>query len=410
MLEKGFKNVFALEGGFHGWKRAGYPIEVGSIDKPVEIHLNRVSNSPDDIVSINVTLNANRKPVSIISLEIGFEPNLLTNPNASINPRIKPGTPTNRMLSTNAPAEGVLKLNFKPASQTPASFNAVIPDGVIANVTFDVGAAAKPGTKVNLTVVPEAMDSREKSLDTTGRDTTIIIGSAEEALPQEITQILKDLKIEQILAEFTQMRQEIAPILEDFTRIDWNSRRSMSYENLSDKAWKVRLNSEKRLIAFGEPAVPMLLEALSSENPHVRALVSLVLGIMGDKSAVSSLIARLQDDDESVRLYAAEALGRLGDASAQDALEKALGDRSSHVANYAKLALKRLKGEIKINQETEPLKEQFLSNLDESAWDTAHLNKAAPDFSLLDSDGNRVRLKDYKDKKNVVLVFLLADW
>ncbi|MHC4536190.1 MAG: hypothetical protein ACYS6K_19745, partial [Planctomycetota bacterium] len=84
MLEKGIKNVFALEGGYHGWKRAGYPIEVGSIDKPVQIHLNRVSNSPDDIVSINVMLNANQKPVAIISLEIGFEPHLLINPKASI--------------------------------------------------------------------------------------------------------------------------------------------------------------------------------------------------------------------------------------------------------------------------------------------------------------------------------------
>ena len=184
----------------------------------------------------------------------------------------------------------------------------------------------------------------------------------------------------------------------------------MSYEVLSDKAWKVRLKSENQLIALGETAVPMLVEALSYENPHARALVSLVLGIIGDKSAVSSLIARLQDDDETVRLYAVEALGRLGDVSAQEALEKAREDKSSHVANYAKLALKRLKGEIKISQEAEPLKEQFLSALNESVWDTAQLNKAAPDFSLLDSDGNRVSLKDYRGKKRVVLVFLLADW
>jgi hypothetical protein len=410
LLEKGLKNVFVLEGGFHAWKRAGYPIEVGSIDKPVQIHLNRVSNSPDDIVSINVTLNANKKPVSIISLEIGFEPNLLTNPKASINLTIKRGTPTDRILSTNTSVEGILKLDFKPVSQTPASLNAVIPDGVIANVTFDVAPAAKTGTKVNLTITPDAMDSKKKSFNTKGRNTTIIIGSTEDALPQEITPILKDVKIEQLLEDVTRLHQEIEQILADFTRIDWNSRRSMSYDNLSDKAWKVRLKSEKRLIALGELALPMLATELSSENPHVRALVSLVLGIIGDKSVVSSLIARLQDEDETVRLYAAEALGRLGDASAQEALKKALEDKSSSVANYAKLALKRLKGEISTSKATETLTEQFLRTLDEAVWDTVQLNQAAPDFSLLDSTGKQINLTDYKGKNHVVLVFLLADW
>jgi len=28
-LEKGFENIFALKGGFNGWKDAGYPTGVG---------------------------------------------------------------------------------------------------------------------------------------------------------------------------------------------------------------------------------------------------------------------------------------------------------------------------------------------------------------------------------------------
>ncbi|MFQ6039928.1 MAG: cohesin domain-containing protein [Candidatus Poribacteria bacterium] len=177
MLEKGFKNVFALKGGLHGWEDAGYPIEVGSIDDPVQIHFSDTSNSPDGTVSINVALNANRRPVSIISLEIGFEPNLLTNPKAIISPTIKSGTPTDRILSTNTPAEGVLKLDFKPASQTQVSLNAVIPDGIIATVTFDVTSAAKSGTEVNLTINLDAMDGKRRFFRTTGRNAKFIIES-----------------------------------------------------------------------------------------------------------------------------------------------------------------------------------------------------------------------------------------
>jgi hypothetical protein len=174
-MEKGFENVFALKGGFQAWHDAGYPIEVGSIDDPVEIHFSDASNSPDGTLSINVTLNANKKPVSIISLEIGFEPNLLTNPKAVVNPTIEPKTPTDRMLSTSTPAVGILKLDFLPASQTEASLNAVIPDGIIATVIFDVAVEAKSGAKVKLTNTLDAMDSKKRFFRTTEQNATITI-------------------------------------------------------------------------------------------------------------------------------------------------------------------------------------------------------------------------------------------
>lgn len=174
-MEKGFKNVFALKGGFQAWHDAGYPIEVGSIDDPVQIHFNDASFSPNSTLSINVTLNANKKPVSIISLEIGFEPNLLTNPKAVINPTIEPKTPTDRMLSTNIPAVGMLKLDFLPASQTEASLNAVIPDGIIATVTFNVAPEAKSETKVKLTNTLDAMDSKKRFFRTMGQNAIITI-------------------------------------------------------------------------------------------------------------------------------------------------------------------------------------------------------------------------------------------
>jgi hypothetical protein len=174
-MEKGFKNVSALKGGFHAWHDAGYPIEVGSIDDPVQIHFSDAFLSPDGAVSINVNLNANKKPVSIISLEIGFEPNLLTNPKAVISPTIEPKTPTDRMLSISVPDAGILKLDFLPVSQTQANLNAVIPDGVIATITFDVTPTAKSGAKVNLTNTLDAMDSKKRFFGTTGQNAIIII-------------------------------------------------------------------------------------------------------------------------------------------------------------------------------------------------------------------------------------------
>ena len=174
-MEKGFENVFALKDGFLGWKNAGYPTEVGSIDEPVQIHLSDATNLPDGTVSIEVTFNANNKPVSIISLEIGFEANLLTHPQAIISPTIGSGTPTDRMLSISTPAAGIFKLDFLSASQTQASLDATIPDGVIATVTFDVAAEAESGTKVNLTSTPDAMDGKKRFFKTTGRNATVTI-------------------------------------------------------------------------------------------------------------------------------------------------------------------------------------------------------------------------------------------
>ncbi len=185
-MEKGFENVFALKDGFLGWKGAGYPIEVGSIDDPVQIHLSDASNSPDGAVSIEVTLSASNKPVSIISLEIGFEPNLLTNPQAIISPIIEQGTPTDRMLSISTPTAGILKLDFLPASQTQASLSAVIPDGVIATVTFDVTPEAESGTKVDLTSTPDAMDSTKRFFKTTGRNATVTISPSAISNPWDV--------------------------------------------------------------------------------------------------------------------------------------------------------------------------------------------------------------------------------
>jgi hypothetical protein len=49
-----------------------------------------------------------------------------------------------------------------------------------------------------------------------------------------------------------------------------------------------------------------------------------------------------------------------------------------------------------------------LSSYDVARMDKAHLDKAAPDFALADTKGTTWRLSDFRGKKSVVLVFLIA--
>ena len=49
----------------------------------------------------------------------------------------------------------------------------------------------------------------------------------------------------------------------------------------------------------------------------------------------------------------------------------------------------------------------FLVNI-ASAGQSLKIGDKAPEFSLVDASGNEVRLSDFKEKKNVVLVFYAA--
>jgi cytochrome oxidase Cu insertion factor (SCO1/SenC/PrrC family) len=61
----------------------------------------------------------------------------------------------------------------------------------------------------------------------------------------------------------------------------------------------------------------------------------------------------------------------------------------------------------------------FLPGISKAAEDTApsptdleriHEGSVAPDFSLLSRSGDRVRLSDYRNNKNVVLIFYRGYW
>lgn len=116
-------------------------------------------------------------------VEIELEPNLLTNPRAEINPNIEPGKPIDRKLLTSIPSPGTLKLELLPASNSPKSLTAIIPEGTFATLTFDVAEYAESGDQIELINKPEAMDSFERFFKTTGQNATVTISSVVSVEP-----------------------------------------------------------------------------------------------------------------------------------------------------------------------------------------------------------------------------------
>jgi hypothetical protein len=196
--------------------------------------------------------------------------------------------------------------------------------------------------------------------------------------------------------------------LDRFRDVDWSKREVGKNKDLSDSVWKLRIEVENELIALGKAAVPTLIEACRDSNQHVRLLAAYVLGYLNDRSAAIALM-RIVDSDSyaPARVMAVEALGRLGAKEALSVVQAAAKDPNPNVRNAAEWALPRVqKGE----GVGDALRKLAVSTFDQSMVATAVVGKTAPDFSLTDDSGETVRLSDFRGKKHVAIIFLLADW
>lgn len=205
---------------------------------------------------------------------------------------------------------------------------------------------------------------------------------------------------------------EAARLLARFREINWDTRAVGTNKDLADEAWKVRIEVENGLIALGSKAVPALIEACSDAtdaNRHVNALAAYCVGYLNDRSAVQPLIRLVESSpDARVRLMAVEALGRLGDPAALVVVKNAAeSDKSGHVKVAANWALPRVQKGEGIG---DSLRSWAIANFDSRKIASAAVDKPAPDFALADGAGKTIRLSDFRGKKNVVLLFLLADW
>lgn len=85
-------------------------------------------------------------------------------------------------------------------------------------------------------------------------------------------------------------------------------------------------DATRALVELGKPAVPKLIEALSSREEFVKKQAILALGDIQDERAVDPLIALLQDEDWLVRLTAASALEKIGDLRGRAAIKPLIKD------------------------------------------------------------------------------------
>jgi hypothetical protein len=121
----------------------------------------------------------------------------------------------------------------------------------------------------------------------------------------------------------------------------------------------MRLGLLTGLLAVASPSVSMATGAAGAAsktgeicrslgedtNYKVRVQAALVLGKLGDASAVPCLLAALRDPNKTVRAMAAQALGQVGDASALDSLRGLFQrDADAFVRTQAEKAMAMLSG------------------------------------------------------------------
>lgn len=93
----------------------------------------------------------------------------------------------------------------------------------------------------------------------------------------------------------------------------------------------LRLAAHKILDLVGEHAVPLLVEALQSENPVSQRQAAYVLGRIGARGAAGALRAALAHADADARAQALDALRKVGDAGALGRARELLGDADTGV-------------------------------------------------------------------------------
>ncbi len=112
---------------------------------------------------------------------------------------------------------------------------------------------------------------------------------------------------------------------------------------LSDEDPRIRLHAIDLLCEMDEPEVwPGLVEALRDPEWRIRLQAADGLGRLGRTEAVSHLVALLRDPAGEVRIAAATALGRIGSEAAVSGLARLLRDREWRARWTAAEALRQI--------------------------------------------------------------------
>lgn len=176
----------------------------------------------------------------------------------------------------------------------------------------------------------------------------------------------------------------------------------------ADSDWLVRTLAVRDLVRAGTAGSAQTISGLQDENPHVRQLCAMSLGILRIGGAIPALVRLLQEDAEPfVRSQAAVALGQIGDKSALAEVEAAqMADPQRDVQHQCELAAFALGH----GKHASPELARAYAALDEEDFDRVRVGETAPDFELPDTEGKPWRLADFRGKGPVVLIWVFADW
>lgn len=176
----------------------------------------------------------------------------------------------------------------------------------------------------------------------------------------------------------------------------------------NDDGWRTRTLAVRDAVRLGESGIPFLIESLTHQNPHVRQVAAMALGILRAAPAVDSLVERLRSDtDETVRSQAAVALGQMGQKAALTVLrERAEADASRDVRHQCAISVYQIENAIATGEELA----RAYAGLDDSSFRQVTEGQPAVDFELEDTQGKKWRLSDFTGKKTLVLIWIFADW
>jgi len=189
---------------------------------------------------------------------------------------------------------------------------------------------------------------------------------------------------------------------------DWQNKRRFSRAGymrpLDDEGWKARMLAMQGCVQHGGASVAVLLDGLRSGDAPERIFAAQTLGFLGPDVPTEPLVVALQADaDPAVRLYLVDTLGMLGKGAEVNWAEFLESESNRDVKRHVGYLRER---------NGKPLDARAVEKLtkwDSRQIDTARIGRAAPDFTLMSLQGDKVRLSDFRGKKAVVLVFIYGD-
>jgi HEAT repeat protein len=115
-------------------------------------------------------------------------------------------------------------------------------------------------------------------------------------------------------------------------------------DNIKYQRGTTLITNLERIVAYGQPAIPICLEGLKSEDAMTRMGCAYALGRIGDTRTVPDLESTLSDQVDFVRYEAASQLGNMGSKAGYSVLVEGLSSERVEYRYKCFEALRELTG------------------------------------------------------------------